>query len=203
MSAVRRAVRTGVEGLSGPLEEGQPADVVPFPQRIAGEIVQLRVDSVSGEEVRLVGGASARRALSCLAEPRAGDEVLVWRANQEELFVTAVLTRRGDEKVTVAPPGERELQISARRLSLAAQEDLTVVSGRDCIVSAPRGNVALSARNILQSTTQALLQHVGEWLLCARDVSVKSEETVQIHAKRQLITSDKELKMDGEIIHMG
>jgi hypothetical protein len=121
------------------------------------------VDAVEGDEIVVgVSGrrVKARRALSCLVEPGAGDRVLV--ALSEESFVLAVLVR-GEQRapgVTLAVDGDVTLRSRTGKLSLVGNEGVSLASGSKIELNAPE----LEVRALKTSFFSASLSYIGRAL---------------------------------------
>jgi hypothetical protein len=113
------------------------------------------------------GELCAKRALSCLIEPVAGDRVLVAGDIQDEVFVIAVLERLDASPVTITVDGDLTLGVPRGRLSMAAGkgiEMLTVadmsLAGSEITLCAPRGQVLLDHLTYIGSKVFARAQAV-------------------------------------------
>jgi len=102
----------------------------------------------------------ARRAVSCLVEPRAGDLVLV--ALSDRSFVLAVLAHGGERApgVTLSVEGDVTLQARGGKLALVAGETVTLASGTKVEITAPD----LEVRAMKTSFFSASLSYVGRTL---------------------------------------
>jgi hypothetical protein len=106
------------------------------------ETVQLstgRVVGASGgrwtiqtEEERL----PARRAVSCLVEPRPGDTVMLARGTPGTCHVLAILTRESEDAASLVFPNDVEIKSEAGRVSLAADKGIDLLTtGETAVVS--------------------------------------------------------------------
>lgn len=77
------------------------------------------------------GDLCARRALSCLVEPMAGDRVLVAGDFNADLFVISVLERENSQAVRMTVEGDLTLGLPNGRLSVVAAQGIDMVSGRE------------------------------------------------------------------------
>jgi hypothetical protein len=82
------------------------------------------------------GRLTARRAKSCLVEPSVGDEALVCVVG-DAAYVLAILEGEPDAQTTLAVDGDMAIKVASGRLSLAAQEGVSVVSAKEVSVAAP------------------------------------------------------------------
>lgn len=92
------------------------------------------VTDADGESLRVeMEGRTvlARRAVSCLIEPSAGDTVLVTVGGSARPYVLAVLERTGDAGARIAVEGDLTVQVRGGRLSMSATEGIALASSRD------------------------------------------------------------------------
>ena len=85
----------------------------------------------------------ARRAVSCLVQPEAGDGVLISLAKGEPTYVLAVLEREPTSRTRIVAEGGLEIHAAGGPLSLTAQDDVEVVSG--ATVSMTSGGIRVNA----------------------------------------------------------
>jgi hypothetical protein len=94
---------------------------------VAGEYVEVRFAT---------GRVRARRARSCLVEPRVGDLALVCMG-ADLAYVLAILEGR-DEVTTIASSGDLEIKLTGGRLDVSAQDGISLVTGAEVKVVAGR-----------------------------------------------------------------
>jgi hypothetical protein len=111
----------------------------------------------SGDEL-VVGTARgryrARRAFSCLAEPAAGDRVVVASTGAGEAFVLAILERPGDEPTRLRVEGDLKVVAAGGRLSFAASEGVEIGTGKELALAS--GTLVVRSREgkvVLDSLT--------------------------------------------------
>lgn len=174
--------------------------------RAAGRTVSVRV---GGEEL------SAKRAVSCLIEPEAGDRVLVAFADNE-VYVLAVLEREEGAPATLSHDGDLGVKLQGGRFTVAAQEGVTVASGKDVSVvsgsvsvKAVEGEVALESLSLLGAVVRAdlaklkVLAGTVDSVFDRISQRVKRsfrfvEETEQLRAERIDYVAKKSMNMRGE-----
>lgn len=121
------------------------------------------VAAVDGDAVLVhVAGRplKARRAVSCLVEPVAGDRVLV--ALSDESFVLAVLAK-GELRppgVTLSVDGDVTLRSRGGKVALVANEAVSLTSGSKVELNAPE----LEVRAMKTSFFSASLSYIGRTL---------------------------------------
>jgi hypothetical protein len=165
-----------------------------------------------------VGEVSAKRATSCLVAPIEGDRVLVTRGPSGAAYVLAVLEREPSEATTLRVDGE--LQIESDRFKLTSNE---------VAVRASRGSLIIDRLSLLGAKLEAQLatirvigdavesvferatQTVKRSLRIVEETdrvdvgeaSWSAKETMNVHAKNTVVTSEELVKIDGNQIHLG
>jgi hypothetical protein len=93
------------------------------------------------------GEFRARRAVSCLVAPEAGDLVLLATAGEAGCFVLAVLERGARSTPTrLVVEGDVDVVAAGGRLALAARDDVSIAAGGAVTVAATRLEVAPTRR---------------------------------------------------------
>lgn len=122
----------------------------------------LAVDAGAVVVATAEGRLNARRARSCLIEPRVGDEALVCVVG-DVAYVLAILDGEPGAPTTLAVDGDMALKAAHGRLSLAGQEGVSVVSAKEVSVAAPELSVhAGAARAVLDRLTWLATKVRGE-----------------------------------------
>ncbi|MCK6589641.1 MAG: DUF3540 domain-containing protein [Polyangiaceae bacterium] len=103
----------------------------------------LRVHRAEGTlEISLDGGTiEAKRAMSCMLDPAAGDRVLVALIGDGSAFVLAVLEREGDAPGTMSLDRDLTVELPAGRLSVVTGEGVAMASAGGVSVVAPSVDV--------------------------------------------------------------
>jgi hypothetical protein len=93
-------------------------------------------------EVSLDGGTvEAKRAMSCMLDPAAGDRVLVALIGDGSAYVLAVLEREGDAPGTMSLDRDLTVELPEGRLSVITGQGVAMASAGDVSVVAPSVNV--------------------------------------------------------------
>lgn len=150
----------------------------------------------------LDSGVRARRALSCLVEPRAGDRVLVG-ARADGAHVLHIVEREPCGAVCLSAPGAQALTLRQARVGVYAAEALDLASAGDASLTAAGGSLALSGRNLLLTARESIVEladhyvgRIGQYLLEVR-------ELLRLHGHDALVTATRDVKVDAERISMG
>ncbi len=111
-------------------------------RRVSADTLHVETDA---------GTVACRRAVSCLVAPAAGDTVLIATATTGRAWVLAVLEREASDAATrLEVEGDLDLHLKDGKFTVAAQEGVSLVSGKEVNVVSGRfnlnavdGNVAL------------------------------------------------------------
>lgn len=159
------------------------------------------VDLTDDGQVRLDDGGIALVAASCLVRPENGDRVLAVALDGGMCFVLSVLTRAATvARLEVA--GATAVTLTAPALTLAATEGLRMQSLHDVDITAA-GNVCVAARNLVQTATASLVQHVKHCVMHAGTYALQVGTLFRMHGKQALITAERDVKIDAERINLG
>lgn len=144
----------------------------------------------------------ARRAVSCLIEPEAGDSVLLG-GEADRLFVLAVLERRGDAPLRIVLSGDTEIHAARGRLSLSGEEGLALSSAAKVEITAPEVSViGRAARFVLNEVThvgRSLTSHVSRLKVVGETLDTMMQQ-VMSRAKRCFrVVDETDLLRSGEI----
>ncbi len=82
------------------------------------------------------GVVHARRAVSCLVEPEAGDRVLLATDEEGQAFVLAVLTRRPGAAVRLGAEGDVTWSLPQGRFSVAAAQGVGLATAGEASIAA-------------------------------------------------------------------
>lgn len=126
---------------------------------------------------------TARRAASCLLEPRVGDRVwFVAEAGppgQQRCFVTAVLERAsGDVPARLSVDGTPEVHLEADVLRLRAEEKLEVQTDEVRV----QGRLASVVLDECSSIVRSLFTHASRWTLVGKAIETLADRIVS-HSK--------------------
>lgn len=179
----------------------------------------------AGRVVRAAGGAfvvatgaaeiEARRAVSCLVEPAAGDVVLVSVLPERGAYILAVLERQGSD-LCVVLDGDLHVKLPRGRFVLGAAEGVTLASGKEVgvvagelKVNARRGSVLVESLSYLGTAVHAEIEK-AKVKAAAFDASFERvtqrlkrvyrfvEELEQLRAERVDYVAKKNMSLRGE-----
>lgn len=191
---------------------------------------QGTVAEIRGEEYVVEtdwGAAHCRRAAGCLLKPETGDTVLASIGGRGS-YVLSVLERSGAaapavdlEPGTVIRSengdldlfaagklacGAAELEVRAVRASAAA-ETASVTGGLFSVRARSIRTMAEQVETVARDLTQRLasmFRHTKEHEECqAGSKRQLVEETFAVQSKNAVVVADEDVRLDGELIHMG
>ncbi|MGB1109363.1 MAG: DUF3540 domain-containing protein [Gammaproteobacteria bacterium] len=190
---------------------------------------QARVTDVRGGVCFLQtdwGNAKARPAVSCLVQPQAGDLVLVSFA-AESAHILAILERE-DTLATLAFPGDVRIAAPNGELTLSSGGPMrqhapeimlvggeTRVTTEDLEVDARRAQLRSDDTRLFSRIHTAVVDMLNQRARLATRCVDETEVTnsgnliqsvrnlLTIRSKSAIIDTQKDLKIDGEHIHMG
>lgn len=166
---------------------------------------QAKVIKQLGEESWLLDNRKiVQRAFSCLIVPLVGDNVVCVNIDNT-CFITALLSRSGSEqhKVKLSLSKQTELELSAKKLTLAAEQEMELMSAGDLSINAAFGKLVLTTTDMIQQIKQNLIQTCKQ-LISRMDYSdVQAKEMLKTHSRNQIMTADKDIRVDADRINMG
>ncbi|MCA9630103.1 MAG: DUF3540 domain-containing protein [Myxococcales bacterium] len=191
------------------------------------DVGQARI-SVAGPEGKVI----ARRALSCLVEPRAGDQVLVASQGLQH-YVLAVLERASTQPVELAVEQDLvvtsragALELRARRVDVEAGET-EVRTARFSLTAARAeaftqalswfgGLAELNARKlrtiaeVAESVVDRVSQSFGRVYRKVEDFEQvqagridQRAELMNLRGKNAMLTAEQLVKLDADQVHLG
>lgn len=168
------------------------------------------VTEVTDEQLVLEQSLPAKLALSCLLQPQVGDSVLFHQDN-EQRWVIAVLAageasshgRRGDASDRELAVANSTLTLNTQKFTVNSAQGIHFNSLKDISLNAALGQLKVNAKSMLQSVQQSLVQLSKHFFSKADVIDVHASQLAKSHAVHQLITAEKDLKMDADRINMG
>ena len=202
--------------------------------RLAPPVVHQCGTVRAGDDVGYIvegewGRLGARRAASCQLLPEPGDMVLISGSLPDQVFVIAVLERRGPaplrtrlgEDVTLSVETAGRLTVSAER-SLTLKADDVGVIGRSAhlIVSQLKASAraavfSLQSSRLIGDLVETSLGRLSQLLGSSQrtvegldqtrsgDIDYRAAQTVSLHGQHLFADADKLVRIDGDQVHIG
>lgn len=154
---------------------------------------------------QLENGQTGQRAFSCLTEIQAGDEVLAAPGfEQQPSFIVAILCRPiNSQKIALSGTSQQAIEIRGKQVELSAEEALTLSSAKDITLHAGLGKLMLLARSWVQQVQQTLVDTCKTRIIRSTTADHYASEMNKTHARHQIMTADKEIRVDADRINMG
>jgi hypothetical protein len=160
------------------------------------------IDTQDGEDYRLDDGRLASVATSCLLKPLAGDRVLVSDCG-DQMFILHVLSRVAGQAADLGVAGAERLRLGHAQLDLHATESMALRSLKDMELQAVTGSLGLSARNLMVTAIDSLLEHVRHRISRAEEICMRARGLLKLHGQNGFITAERDVRIDGERINVG
>jgi len=157
------------------------------------------------EQWLLETGQLTARAFSCLLLPQVGDLVLYAQDPVGNSHILAVLERINPNSTPhhLNLPHTQNIALTADKLALLAKTELSLDSGQDIQVNAPAGCIRLLAKDLFQTIGQSLIQLCKNCIQRSEQHDISAQQLLKTHARHQINTADKEIRLDAERINMG
>jgi hypothetical protein len=181
-----------------------PAPALPPDAAGIAQLLDARIAVVFDDGSCLLGsGQRARRALSCLVEPEAGDRVLASVGGDGLCHVLHVLGRADAATVRLSAPGADAIALRQRRIALHAGESLRMGSAGDASITAAGGTLALEGRNVFMTAVDGIVEQAAHMIGKFGQYLLDASQLLRLHGEHALITAARDVKIDGERISMG
>ena len=151
----------------------------------------------------LANGRQASRALSCLVELQAGDQVLVAQSEAGCHVLHVLMREVRPEPTALSVAGSAGVSLSGRRIAIYALDSLELMSARDASMTAATGNLSLTARNLFETVGENLVQQSRHFVGKAGQFLLEVRHLLKMHGQDALITAERDIKADAERISMG
>lgn len=151
---------------------------------------------------RLDDGSCAQLATSCLLQPLPGDRVLMVDCG-DQVFILHVLARVAGQAADLGVAGAERLRIGHARLGLHASESMALRSLKDLDLQAVTGSLSLSARNLMLTAMESLLEQVRHRITRAEQICMRARGLLKLHGQNGFITAEHDVRIDGERINVG
>jgi hypothetical protein len=144
----------------------------------------------------------AVRAVSCIVSPVTGDYVqYVETANGR--YIVNILHRTVTSEICLSGPDNNELLLQTKRLKIFSATSVNIASRDDVTISSVAGAIILTAQNFFQTIADSVIKLARNYILKAVQISTDAEQINRTHGCHQIITADKDIRIDGERINMG
>lgn len=167
------------------------------------------ISHMDGEYFIIEGSLPAKQALSCLVKPRVGDQVMYWN-NVDDRWILAVLTCTNNiteqdnvDAREVSLPGNAGMQLQAKKFTVNAQDDIHLNSLGNIALNTVVGKLSFNAKSCIQTIQDSFINIAKHMINRADYIDQQAEKVLKSHASHQIITAEKDVKVDAERINMG
>ncbi len=164
----------------------------------AGQVTRMRRNG----RFMIDGVVEAVQAVSCTIVPREGDEALYAR-QAGKAFIIAVLAREGAEAASLRLPDDRGIHLQGRDIKLSARQTVDISALGGVSISSLLGALSLNSKNLFINITETLVESVRRHISRVGQYALEARELLRLHGKHQVITADRDVRIDGERINMG
>ena len=174
------------------------------------------------------GEVEAVRAIGCLVRPEEGDTVLLSLDATGGAWILSVLARDSGVSLAMELEGDSVLRVKNGGLTVASDMELSCITGK-AVLHADDAEMAVRRMSLTAQLFSSQVERVKAVAGVVDDVSREYtrrvinyfrftkehedcqaesrrqlvEETMTIHSKNTVIVSEEDVKIDGELIHMG
>lgn len=145
------------------------------------------------------------RAFSCVIKPIVGDKVL-YTSSSDGNHIISILTRaieHNERSHDMSLPEQQAILFKAKAIDLFGKKKLTLSSIGDIEVNALLGTLKCHAKNLFQSIQKSLIQTSKQMVSRSEHIDLSSTKLLKTHSRHQIITADREMKIDADRINMG
>ncbi|MCY7293845.1 DUF3540 domain-containing protein [Alteromonas sp. a30] len=159
---------------------------------------------------------SAKKALSCLLNPELGDQVLYYQQGEHSWIVSvlesecdAMQAASNEQKNSttkdriISINNQAPITLETARFTVNAKDSISMNAAQNIQLTAVLGKLSISARSLIQSVQESCISLAKHWLNRAEYIDQEAEKLLKTHAQHQLMTAEKDVKVDAERINMG
>ncbi len=170
------------------------------------------IEQLDSERWQLDNHTLAVRAFSCVIQPQVGDLVLytnvldVADSLQPKSYILSILKREfiDDDAVSqLSVPDKKSIRLEAHKIEVFGQQGVELNSAKDMSLNAPIGRLSISASHLLHSIQNTLIQMCKQMFNRSQEYDLNVEQLLKTHSRHQIITADKEIRMNADRINMG
>lgn len=155
------------------------------------------------------GHIKAQRAASCLLVPETGDLVLYWLENtvqengERQAWIISVLNSANTSAKEIALPNHQDLKINANNVIVNASDSINLNAVKEININVALGKLNECARSMYQMVQGSMIQLTKHLISKGEYLDFSAKKLLKSHAAQQLITAEKDVKIDGDRINMG
>lgn len=166
---------------------------------MAGKVTAVN----EGGELLINGHIKANRAVSCLLTPQLQDLVLYWLDSEHTAWVISILSAPVTEHRELALPENQALVVNTETLTINASDSIRLNALKEINLNVALGKLNECARSACQMIHGSLVQLTKHLISKSDYIDFHAEKLLKSHATQQLITAEKDIKVDADRINMG
>lgn len=171
----------------------------------------------------------AKKALSCLVEPKNSDIVLLYKVDEENIFITDILARNESSYLEIIATDGMSIKTQSGDLNLSSDTNITINANESLNTFADEANIVISkvsfltkistlkseTLNIIASMYQGAFDHFHmksesvtkhvsghEELQCNSSRKIVNESDIY-NVKDSILIANGQVKIDADQINMG
>ncbi len=160
-------------------------------------------DALGDDGWSLHDGRRAHQAVSCLIRPAPRDHVLVATLADGGAYILHVLAREPGGSAMLAVPGADGLSICQRTVEVCATQTIALRAMDSVEVTAVRGALSLSARNLFASAAESLVHTARSYVGQVEQLLLNASALMHLRGEQMVITARRDAKIDAERISLG
>lgn len=172
---------------------------------MAGKITSVRQDG----QLLINGHVQAQRALSCLLVPSQDDLVLYWldvpgdENSSPKAWVISVLSSAHNNAKEIALPDNQDVKLNANNVIVNAADSIKLNAVKEININVALGKLNECARSMCQMVQGSMVQLTKHLISKSEYLDFTAQKLLKSHATQQLITAEKDIKVDADRINMG
>jgi hypothetical protein len=136
----------------------------------------------------------AQCATSCLIEPNVGDQVLVVQDDSQHYILSILVRQQETKDATLIVPNANKVTVQCEELAMQCRTGITFQSA---------GKIVLQSKHFIQEVKQNIVQVFRGFIAKGEQWDVSTTVLNRTHSRHQIMTAEKEIKVDADRINMG
>ena len=170
-------------------------------QMLQGEITGIADEATS--DYLINGHIRAKRSLSCLLVPEPQDLVLYWLDDRNQAWILSILAGQMTEARQLALMENQGLKINTDSLTVNAAKNIQLNAIEEININVALGRLNECARSAYKMIQGSLVQITKHFISQSEYLDFNAKKLLKSHSTQQLITAEKDIKMDADRINMG
>ncbi len=165
---------------------------------------QAKIISQLSDELWLLdNGKQVNRAFSCLIPPQSGDWVIYTDVGGKAVVTTILSREQTDKSANISLPHKQDMQLAAKKLQLTGEHSLELISAGDISINASMGKLLVTVKDMVQQIQHSFIQRCKQLISRMEMMDVEASQMMKSHSRHQMMTADKDIRINAERINMG